>query len=253
MDNKVILITREDVFIIITIIASILTICSAIISGIFSYFCTKNNIASNEKLKKETINSNEKLQKKLSEDRIKADIISSARIKWIEEVRESTTNYINAIVKYTGDYSDKDKKSEFARCSYRMMLYFPGISGEVELNNDNKLLDELLKKYSMFKEENSENEIYSKLRSNDDLNSSEEEFISNINDYLLNSSSYSDENSDDVRDITNMFINKMFAIDHSKILSERTSNEEINDILTNTLCVISENLKLEWKRAGKNK
>lgn len=221
------------------------SIIVAIISGWFNYRINKNTQEfkkeineSNKILTKEINESNEKLKEKLLKDRIQADVTALSRIKWIEEVRKTSADYISALNGYYFHYDNEEKKEKFIELSYRMKLYFP-------LNfNDN------------MSEKNAEDEKNMIQLSEGILNESEDFFKGKFNkDYIVHGSNsvnkfLSNKNSN----VANSpFINMMFDINLKLMLNDRPEEQQKNEMVDKTIDVISTYLKVEWDRAKNNK
>lgn len=216
----------------------------AIISGVFTYRVNKNTQKfkkeineSNKILTKEINESNEKLKEKLLKDRIQADVTALSRIKWIEEVRKTSADYISALNGYYFHHDNEEKKENFIELSYRMKLYFP-INFNDNMSNRNKkgednvinLAKGVIKEAKNFLKTNINNStIYE--------SSSVKKFIKYKYSNLGKSP----------------FINRMFNDNLNVMLNSITPKEnEKNEMVNTTIDVISTYLKIEWDRAKNN-
>lgn len=215
----------------------------AIISGWFNSRINKNTQEfkkeineSNKILTKEINESNEKLNEKLSKDRIKADLVASARTKWIEDVRNSNIEYISALVDYCFNNSCEEKQKEFIKKNVRMRLYF---SRNIYDNLSNDINKKDYKDFIDFKDKISE--LYhdggkTKLYNRHELNNAFYKFLMNTNSNLGKSP----------------YINMMFYFDLNEILLKAPNKSEMDDIINRSIEVISNYLKIEWDRVKKN-
>lgn len=228
------------------VLPSIIAALSALISGIFTIFTHKDSKKfnekineSNESLTKEINESNEKLKEKLLKDRIQADVTALSRIKWIEEVRKISADYISALNEYYFHHNDPYKKENFMELSYRMKLYFPinfsdNMSNLKEEDKENilGLVKEVIEEAEEFLKENVNN--YSTIYDSDSV----KKFIKNRRNNIGKSP----------------FINRMFDDNFKIMMAYGTpQKEKENEIIDTTIEVISTYLKIEWDRAKNNK
>lgn len=232
----------------------------AIISGVINLFIYWDNKKSNEdltktinnsnrNLKKEINESNEKMQEKLSKDRIKADVVVSSRIKWIEEVRKANIDYLISLQSYRDDFSDKQKKLDFKRNSYMMMSYFPteSIQEDSDASINNKNMIQYLKNQKIRDAALVNNMIKG--------NISDEEYM-----YLKDIKRFFKFKNDNYG--KNKYIYLYFAYYDRKLrhignnyqnLPKIYIDKEISEIINFSMSVIPLYLKIEWNRAKNNK
>ncbi|TPR53167.1 hypothetical protein [Apilactobacillus kunkeei] len=218
----------------------------AFISGWFNFRNNKNTQEfkkeineSNKILTKEINESNEKLKEKLLKDRIQADVTALSRIKWIEEVRKISADYISALNEYYFHHNDPYKKENFMELSYRMKLYFPinfsdNMSNLKEEDKENilGLVKEVIEEAEEFLKEDVNN--YSTIYDSDAV----KKFIKNRHSNIGKSP----------------FINRMFDDNFKIMMAYGTpQKEKENEIIDTTIEVISTYLKVEWDRAKNNK
>lgn len=228
----------------------------AIISGVFAYSVNKNTQEfkkeineSNKILTKEINESNEKMQEKLSKDRIKADVVVSSRIKWIEEVRKANIDYLISLQSYRDDFSDKQKKLDFKRNSYMMMSYFPteSIQEDSDASINNKNMIQYLKNQKIRDAALVNNMIKG--------NISDKEYM-----YLKKIKRFFKFKNDNYG--KNKYIYLYFAYYDRKLrhignnyqnLPKIYIDKEISEIINFSMSVIPLYLKIEWNRAKNNK
>lgn len=177
------------------------------------------------------------MKEKLLKDRIQADVTSLSRIKWIEEVRKTSADYISALNGYYFHHDNEEKKEKFIELSYRMKLYFP-INFNDNMSNRNKkgednvtnLANGVIKEAKNFLKTNINNStVYE--------SSSVKKFIKYKYSNLGKSP----------------FINRMFNDNLNVMLNSSTPKEnEKNEMVNTTIDVISTYLKIEWDRAKNN-
>lgn len=217
----------------------------AIISGVFTYRVNKNTQKfkkeineSNKILTKEINESNEKLKEKLLKDRIQADVTALSRIKWIEEVRKTSADYISALNEYYFHHDNEEKKENFIELSYRMKLYFSNNFND-NMSNKNEEDEKRIRNLAI--------EILEK--STDALKGN-----ANINDTVYDIHSLKEfiENKDGNTG-KSPFINRMFDDNLRIMLSDGILEEKNkNEMVDTTIDVISTYLKIEWDRAKNN-
>lgn len=205
-----------------TIIASVISVLALFINIIFTFIINKKN---------------NKNQERLLKNRIQADLASSSRIRWIEEVRKASVEYMSSLIDFSKNYADSQKENEFIKCSYCLILYFPVIKGYQSMEKELNRLDNLHVKDVNF------TKLYTNASSYVKQDKNEERFISVMNKVINNT-----ENNDD----KNPFINSMLKINHSRIINKKLNYNEIYKIINDTTNVISLYLKIEWDRAKKN-
>lgn len=215
---------------------------AAIIAGVVTLLGIMTNtfvtIALNKK--------NNESQKQLLKDRIQADVISSSRVKWIDEVRKTCSDYISSLIDYYNDYSNSTKKENFVKLSYKMKLYFSNnfndnISTKGKKDDENLLelynttskeAERILKaSQSLLKGEKSDYQV--KRTFGNDL----------IKKFITNDNSNAGKSP---------FINMMFNNNLKLMLDGMPEKEEKDETINITVDVISLYLKIEWERIKNN-
>lgn len=127
-------------------IATFIAAIAAILSAIISFFNSKKVLKQQEELHNQNIQHNEKVlvqQKELNNKNFQGNIVSNARIEWIQEVRKKSVDFISAchdFFRYTKANNNNIKrlielKSEIEKSGTLLILYF-GPSTEDNKNND---------------------------------------------------------------------------------------------------------------------
>lgn len=223
---------REDVS---TIRIDSPTIMAAIVAGIVTIF----GVVVNTLVTILINNKNNKSQEKLLKDRIQADVTSSSRIRWIEEVRRNCSDYIASLIDYYYDYSNENKKYNFIKLTFKMKLYFPinfednmSIKEKDDEQNMRNLADAILEEARKAKEKNYNKHIQSTVGNNI------------IKDFI----SYKSGNVG-----KSPFISMMFDNNLKMMLNNKPKEKKKDEAISITMDVISSYLKIEWDRAKENK
>lgn len=223
-----------------TVIASIIALSGTILSALLNAFLT-------HRINKK----NNEVQESLLQDRIRADIISTNRIKRIEELKKSTVDYINSFVelvrennkKNNSDY-DNSKKLKFMQCSFNLMLYFSDRHGDIEDSEirNNYLLNDLTKKYSKLQKTHRIDKLYNE--SIQDLTGEDEnDFLNSLKSYITNEKTNKNKSK---------FISILLTIYHNSILKHNLNNSEADDIINTLIDVVATYSKIEWDRVKNN-
>lgn len=124
------------------------SLLSPILTAIVGYITIRSNIKSNRR--------NNLVSQKLKEKELNANVISNARIKWLEKVREHTASYIESAnllcYELTMKYDNKrfaTVLSNYRKSHFMMKLYFTKTDHRNKINMDHakiiSLLDEIEK------------------------------------------------------------------------------------------------------------
>lgn len=223
---------REDVS---TIRIDSPTIMAAIVAGIVTIF----GIVVNTLVTILINNKNNKSQEKLLKDRIQADVTSSSRIRWIEEVRRTCADYIASLIDYYYDYSNENKKENFIKLTFKMKLYFPinfednmSIKEKEDEQNMREFADAIVEEARKAKETNHNKHIQRTIGNN-----VIKKFISYKNGNVGKSP----------------FISMMFDNNLEMMLKNKPKEKKKDEAIGITMDVISSYLKIEWDRAKENK
>lgn len=119
------------------------SLLSPILTAIVGYITIRSNIKSNRR--------NNLVSQKLKEEELNANVISNARIEWLEQVRKHTADYIEntnlLCYELTMEYDNKRFAtflSNYRKSHFMMKLYFTEIDHRKKINMDHAKIVSLL-------------------------------------------------------------------------------------------------------------
>lgn len=74
----------------------------AVLAGIVSFIGSRQNTQKTIEIQKKMSNDNNKIQKELHQSKIDADLKATARIDWIQKVREASSSFLSSALKLKG-------------------------------------------------------------------------------------------------------------------------------------------------------